>query len=142
MGYLTPEDIEIAEANGISERLAKQRFYQKGWSKERSITEPIREDRWHQYKELCEKNGITNDTFRNRINKRGMTPEQAATKPIRTPVVTPELIALAESNGIKKSTLKARISLYKWDPQDAATIPIGSTNPKKPKRDKRRLWFL
>lgn len=139
MEYLTPEDIAIAEKNGISERLAKQRFYQRMWSRERSITEPIRTDLWRTCKDTCEKNGISNDVFRKRVN-RGMSPELAATTPVHQPVVTSELISLARSNGIGVNTLKARIRIQKWKPQEAATVPVGSIKRLTDEQRKRR-WF-
>lgn len=138
MEYLTPEDIQIAESNGISERLAKQRFYQRMWSRERSITEPLRTDLWHKYKATCEKNGISNDVFRRRISRR-WTPEEAATRPIPKPVLTPELKQLAASNGIRLSTLKSRLNIQKWDPIKAATTPVGGSRLSEDQ--KKRRWF-
>lgn len=79
--YLTEEDYAIAEKNGISRKRAYQRFYQNGWEKERSITQPIRKGTlWKNYREKCESIGITKASFYSRIY-RGMSPEEASVTP-------------------------------------------------------------
>jgi hypothetical protein len=79
--YLTEEDYDIAAKNGISRKRAYQRFYQNGWEKKRSITQPINKGTmWKNYREKCEAIGITKAAFYSRIY-RGMSPEVASTTP-------------------------------------------------------------
>jgi hypothetical protein len=79
--YLTEEDYSIAAKNGISRSRAYQRFYQNGWDKERSITQPIKKGTvWKNYREKCEAAGITKAAFYSRIY-RGMSPDEASITP-------------------------------------------------------------
>lgn len=81
MEYLSPDDLKIAESNGISGAAAKQRMYQYGWSKRRAITETLKErpGLWKHYKDIAV---VSDVSFYLRI-KKGMTPEEAATTPVR-----------------------------------------------------------
>lgn len=130
MQYLTPDDIEKAKRNGISEERAKARFYKYGWTVERTITEPVYQPKysWAQYKDVSL---VSMNTFYQRIQK-GMTPEAAALTP-KTPnggrvgkrlKVTPEDVAEAAKNGINENTLRYRVSRYKWDIRRAVTTPV------------------
>ncbi len=38
--YITPEEYEVAEKNGIDKRTLEQRIREYGWDKERAITIP------------------------------------------------------------------------------------------------------
>jgi hypothetical protein len=79
--YLTEEDYAIAANNGISRKRAYQRFYQNGWEKERSITQPIvKGTLWEKFSEKCEVIGITKAAFYSRVY-RGMSPEEASSYP-------------------------------------------------------------
>jgi hypothetical protein len=119
--YLTPEDFEIATKNGISEKLAKARFYQKSWSKRRSITEPKRGDNlFNQYKDVAV---ISRRTFGKRI-KKGWDPLVAATTPSRKKRLTEKQLQTAESNGINRHTAKARVYSRGWEAERAITEPV------------------
>lgn len=79
MKYLTEDDYIIAAANGISQKRAYQRFYQYGWDRERTITQPIDKiSRWDRYKSICKENGISQAMFNARILL-GKSPYEAAT---------------------------------------------------------------
>lgn len=48
---ITPEIIEIAAKNGITERALKQRVYSRKWSLERAMTEPLQKPgEWRKHK--------------------------------------------------------------------------------------------
>lgn len=83
--HLSPDDYKTAENNGISNRLAYQRFYTLGWTAEQTITEPprVKEDR-KKWLEIAEKKGIPSTTFYHRVSKRmNWSNEKAATTPVR-----------------------------------------------------------
>jgi hypothetical protein len=137
--YLTPEDYEIAERNGIPRSYATSRFYTKNWSRERAITEPVKKQsgNWKKWKETCKKTGITRSSFNRRIEK-GMTPEEAATTPPVDPkkrakrrLLTDEQVEIAKQNGIGYSTLVVRISQYKWPIEKAITKPVDTRRRRK-----------
>jgi hypothetical protein len=128
--YLTPDDIEIALRNGISEERVKARFYRSGWSVKRATTEPVRVSKngWAKYKDVSV---VSVNTFYQRI-QRGMSPEDAALIPT-TPrggrvgnkfKVTQEDVAEAAKNGISENTLRYRVSKYKWSVERARTEPV------------------
>ncbi|AEW47098.1 hypothetical protein BCP78_0091 [Bacillus phage BCP78] len=138
-GYLTPEDFDIAEKNGIHRELAHNRFYHQGFSKEKAITKPVRntDTGWSEWKEVALSNGICWDTFNTRLNF-GYTPERAATEKVRTRseqsararkakkrYISDELIERARLNGIQYTTLYYRLfkSRRKWTEEEAATTP-------------------
>lgn len=83
MEYLTDQDYEIAEKNGINRKNAWQRFYEYGWDKEKTLYTPLRKasKQWKEWVKVAEKNGISEPAFRNRMNYK-WTPEEAATFPI------------------------------------------------------------
>lgn len=135
---LTADDYLIAKANGISRNLAYRRFYQNGWNKQRTITQPIKNG-WESFKEQCNQNGISMGTFYCRI-QRGLSPEKAATLPINQkgkrliPIeskVTEEIIRQAEKNGISENTLKQRVYNYRWPVEKAVNTPIDSSKRRK-----------
>src|SRR6185312_11568765 len=132
--YLTPQDIETAEANGITEERAKARFYQLNWSKHRAITQPCKRPKglWPKYKDICAEHKVSQTTFFYRINHYGMTPDEAATKPPlkrgeglkQNHKITPEIREVAAKNGISKQTLAYRVYALKWPVERAMTEPI------------------
>lgn len=133
--YLTEEDIQIAESNGISERLARYRLEQMAWEKERAITQPVRtwNGEWAKWQDVAKEHGVKQSTFYARLNIQKWTPEQAATTPPAKPgdkimrkkrKIPEEVIAKAELNGINKNTLYSRILQYNFDYERAATEPV------------------
>lgn len=87
MEYLTEEDYETAERNGIPRKLAYSRYYGCAWDKEKAITVPRRVNqgkRKRNYPESmyvqAELNGVSMYTVYSRI-RRGWSPEKAATTP-------------------------------------------------------------
>lgn len=123
MEYLTAEDYAAAIKNGISRKNAYQRFYVYGWTKERTINEPLRDRSFFKkYKEKCAEIGLNYQTFLKRL-RRGISPEDALYLP-KKPKLSPDLIAIAEKNGISPSTAKIRAYQYKWSVDRAITEPV------------------
>lgn len=136
MLYVTPEDYEIAERNGINAENVTQRVYVYGWEIERAITQPLTIRRkvdplWEEWKQVAEENGVYKSLFNQRIKASGWSPEKAATTPIRNgrPLNTEwteEEREQARKNGLDKnymSVVKARIRLG-WTREEALRTPI------------------
>ena len=120
--YITPEEYEIAEANGIDKLTLNNRVRRCNWSKERAMSEPIkRRGRYTKWYEIAESNGISRGTFIYRVNVCGWSCERAATEVLKT--IEEKAIIMAnsrkrypdkvyaalEENGICRSTFKGRI---------------------------------
>jgi uncharacterized protein YjcR len=133
--YVTPEEYEIAQKNGISPGRVNDRIRNYGWSKKDAITiPPMKMKPFNEkYVKLAESNGISRDTFRLRVRHYGMSEYEAATKPLqdrkkqanimqkKRKKYPDELLELAKKNGIKYTTFIARINRLRWDPLKAAT---------------------
>lgn len=78
--YITPEEYELAEQNGISKWTLDVRIKDLLWDKETAITKPVakRDYSNKEWADLAEKNGINRNTFYSRL-RRGMNPKDAAT---------------------------------------------------------------
>lgn len=126
---LTPQHIEIAKKNGISEMRARKRVSD-GWTVQDAISIPLQlplsetvKD-YEKYQEVAKKNGINYHTFYQRY-KRGMSLQDAATVPVGS--INPkkradnDWIIKAEAKGIKKSTYITRVDELGWTPEEAAT---------------------
>lgn len=140
--YISPEEYDIAESYGVSQRLVNDRIRDRGWEKKRALTTPtqIQKDR----SEIVAKaklNGISYNQLMARLHI-GWNEERAATAPIRNakehsenalkmcqlnrklPV---EMLKLAEENGIKYSSFTHRLRAG-WDILRAATTPTSYSN--------------
>lgn len=113
--YITDDEYNEAQKNGISRVLLNNRIRIKGWGKKEAMTTPLRKSRNldEYYKKIAMENGINLETFANRI-KLGWSNEKAA----KTPVMDPrevlkvarekqrkypkELLETADKNGIKR----------------------------------------
>lgn len=132
--YITPQDYEIADKNGINRKMLNKRVHELGWDIDRAITTPkiVRRTGWTEWKDIALSNGVNYDCFKNRVKRYGFTQEQAA----MTPKMTKEEIAknsnrkypqqyldLALKNGIPKSTFYKRVKDLGWSLIQAATTP-------------------
>lgn len=139
--YVTPEEYEIAENNGISRKNVYNRTYMLGWDIERAITEKIHH-RKKGYKKLVENSNsnVKYETFITRVNK-GLSIEEALNNKVlskeevselmiqsRCTVFTREEIARAKKNGICYRTLHWRVQKGKWDKEKAITTPLLSSD--------------
>lgn len=134
--YITPEEYERAEANGISRQLLDQRVRTLNWPHEKAITKlphvkhPIKD-----WVEIAEEHGICYSTLRYRINRLHLEPEVAATKPLQDRTAQAkkayeagrkypkEIIKLAKKNRINYDTFRYRVNSG-MDMLEAATKPI------------------
>ncbi|MCC3939760.1 MULTISPECIES: hypothetical protein [Bacillus cereus group] len=88
--YITPEEYEIAEKNGVCASTLRSRIYDLCWSKERAIdTPPIKNHLWREVKDVALSNGIAMKTFEKRI-KLGWDFERA----INTPILSRSQVAI------------------------------------------------
>ena len=80
--YITDEEYEIAEKNGISKDTLNFRIRRMGWNKEKALTKPPRKytDRAKQI-EIAKANGISRATFYDRLSD-GWKVEDAYTVPV------------------------------------------------------------
>lgn len=135
--YITPEEYEIAEKNGIDYRSMYNRVYSLGWKKKRAMTEPIKRHRSHQsHKGWVDKaieNGIPAMTYYSRIAK-GMTKEDASSLPTqnrsewakemrrRIKRKYPDWVYdNLEKYNIPQSTFSYRVNHLKWSLEKAST---------------------
>ena len=137
--YVTPEEYEIAENNGISRQNVYNRVYMIGWDVEKAITDKVKRKKG--YKKLLEKSNsnVKYGTFIYRVNK-GLSIEEALNNKVlskeevselmiqsRCSVFTREEIARAKKNGICYRTLHWRVQKSKWDREKAITTPVLSS---------------
>ncbi|MEB9294891.1 hypothetical protein P4J18_12270 [Bacillus cereus] len=140
--YITPDEYEEAEKNGISRDLLTCRVRKFGWDKEIAMTKPSRynANRWKNIKEIALKNGISHSTYTARI-KKGWRLIDAISKPPfdryqslklatqvnpknQNKILTDQQAKIASLNGISYRTAKARIKRSKWSIEEAITTPI------------------
>jgi len=139
--YITPDEYDIAELNGISMKMVNVRVRERGWCKRRAITTPVRfqrkteEDEWLA---LSEENNIPRDTYLRRIRDYGWSKQEAATRPIMTreqlainlnanrSAFTAEDYEVMERNGIPRGVASNRVNTYGWSVREAITTPVMS----------------
>lgn len=136
--YITPEEYETAERNGISKKTLEERVRKLAWNKEEAISKPPVKRNWHEWAESAKKHGISQLNFYNRIQY-GWSPEEAATRPLTTKQDRQKLALRmvanrkqktkkanrekARENGIPIKTFHARIRRG-WNEERAATILV------------------
>lgn len=142
--YITPEQYEKAEKNGIDRKTLDNRVRGLGWDLERAMTEEKNKGRRFLPKEIIDlaaKNGIQRRTLYERVQRSGMSEIEAATKPLATledkkrfleegrpKKYSSEILAFAASNGISAATFRARVSQYGMSEYEAATKPLLKNN--------------
>lgn len=137
--YVTPDEYEIAKANGISYRMVNHRIRSLGWGKQKALTAPaIMRDRHlnEDFVKIAKQNGISRETFAYRV-AHGWSEEDASTKTVanikehmsnlgkKTRKYSKDLIELAERNGINIHTFYSRITRGLTE-LEAATMPLMS----------------
>ncbi|MEB9540110.1 hypothetical protein P4I87_20060 [Bacillus cereus] len=140
--YITPDEYEEAEKNGISRDLLTCRIRNLGWDKEIAMTKPSRynANRWKNIKEIALKNGISHSTYTARIKKGWRLIDAISKPPIdkyqslklatqvnpknQNKILTDQQAKIASLNGISYRTAKARIKRSKWSIEEAITTPI------------------
>jgi hypothetical protein len=151
MQYITPNDYDIAEKNGLSKQLVYQRVYDYSWDVQDAITIPKRIRKNHgNWVKVALENGLSRSSFYGRLAE-GMTAEEAATLPIRPRLTMVELVRissdsrrtypkeygiLADANKINRQTFRERLKRG-WTLEDAATYPVMQKGERKAIRDAR-----
>lgn len=138
--YITPEEYEEAEKNGICRSTLTTRVRDLGWDKKRAITEQVRKLKdIREWAKIAEQNGIPYNTFKSRVNKLEWSMEKAATHPhmSREEAIKinrrvqhkypDEIIKLAGENGIEYETFRHRVANRGWNLEKAATTPPMTT---------------
>lgn len=133
--YITPEEYQIAEQNGISAATLEVRVRSLAWQKERAInTPPHEKHRLGDWVKVAEQNGICYRTLVYRANQLGWDIERAATQPLqnlraqaefareRDRVYPLDILETASRNGINYDTFRGRVKRG-WSMEEAATKP-------------------
>lgn len=137
--YITPEEYEKAQKNGINAFNLERRIRLLGWRKEKAMNTPVRKrcDR-SKWVKIAKENGIKYNTFMSRVNVYGWDEERAASEPLQNRqaaahkahekirVLPREYVELAKQNGISYYTFRRRIKKG-WDAEKAATHPVMSS---------------
>ncbi|AVK82432.1 hypothetical protein C3943_02160 [Lysinibacillus sp. B2A1] len=147
--YITDEEYELANSNGISRTTLEYRIRYAGWSKQKSLTTPVQKHKKYPIwaLELAQSNGIPYKTFKWRIFS-GWDFKTAATRSVGAPYQRSkrkypiEIIQLAEKNGISYSNFYKRVNRYKWDVIKAATTPVMSKEESLAKARKKSSFRL
>lgn len=79
--YITPEEYEIAESNGIAAKTLDDRIRVLLWDRKKALTQKPQSRHKAKYRNVAIKNGINEDTFYKRVNNLGMSLEEASSKP-------------------------------------------------------------
>ncbi|MEK5070739.1 hypothetical protein [Sporosarcina sp. FSL K6-1508] len=134
--YITPNDYETAEQNGINYVALSQRVRDYGWDIDRAITEPLKvgvpfQPVWEQWEKIATENGISKDLFYQRIKvnkwdeKRAATHSLMAGKHLRIGW-TKEEREIAERNGLSANHMNlviTRINKLGWSKERALNTP-------------------
>jgi len=155
--YITPEEYQIAQQNGVSAATLEVRVRSLAWKKERAInTPPHKKHRLGDWIKVAEKNGICYRTLVYRANQLGWDLERAATQPLqnrkaqaecareKSRVYPIKFLELAKQNGINYDTFRHRVNESGWTMEDASTRPtmtwreIGLQSKEKRQESERR----
>lgn len=133
--YITPEEYQVAEQNGVSAATLEVRVRSLAWDKVRAITTPPHvKHRLGDWIKVAEKNGICYRTLVYRANQLGWDLERAATQPLQDRrvqaiyarekgrVYPKEILELAKQNGINYDTFRGRVK-HGWTMEEAAMKP-------------------
>lgn len=131
--YITPEDEEIAERNGINNHALRQRVMDRGWDIEKAITVPLRvevpfQPIWEKWEALATENGVTKDRFYHRVKINKMDEELAASRPVQSgnfrSFFTKDELSKMGRLGIGRSTALNRIQVSGWSREEAVSTPV------------------
>lgn len=132
--YITLEDYETAEKNGIPAKLVELRAWRYKWDIDKAITKTPKainryDDLWDEWSDIAAKHGVDRNLFVNRVSTLKWDEESAATIARGKNLVnkwTDEEIAIAEKNGIagqSMSLVSVRINQLGWSRENALTTP-------------------
>ncbi|MBW3493233.1 hypothetical protein [Bacillus sp. FDAARGOS_1420] len=141
--YITPDEYERAERNGINRRVLNERIRNLGWDKDTAMTKPVRTSNatgWRKVREIALKNGISRQTYYARMNK-GWKLIDAISKPpinkyqalrlaeeanywIGNKVLSDKQAEIASLNGVSYRLACERVKRLKWSVEEAITTPV------------------
>ncbi|GLY11384.1 hypothetical protein [Pseudobacillus badius] len=139
--YITPEDYETAEKNGINRNTLEYRVRYGGFDIDRAITEPVakREPWTPEQRAKLKESQLGESTVRERMKKWGISRDEALAIPKFTPEETFEQLKKGfeekhcvfsreqrqkmKENGIKHATAYARWKYRGYTKEEAVTIP-------------------
>lgn len=125
--YITPEEYEKAEKNGIDKNTLYKRIREYGWDKQRALSQPKRvRPNLSKWKAIAVKNGISEGTFYSRVCNMKWDLERAATTPIIEHTgpkskFSDEIVEEYKRNGISADTFRRRVR-EGWSIEDACTV--------------------
>lgn len=139
--YITPEEYDLAESNGICSLTLTSRVRNYGWDIKRACTEPVnnqflKNTLTDEMKETLKQNNITINAFSKRIKEFGWSLEKALNTPTLSKrecimiannsrrSITDEQYRRAKANGIARGTLKRRVMQSHWDMERAINTPV------------------
>jgi len=138
--YITPQEYEQAQQNGISPGVLTRRIRGLAWEKARALTTPPRKRRgMKEWVKIAKQNGINPKVFHRRV-ERGWDQERAATQPLTDKkalmlqnrkdnrVYPKDVIEIAIGNGIS-------YELFTWRMRDGWTLEEASTTKKLSRRE-------
>lgn len=123
--YITPQDYEDAEKNGICKDTLETRVRKLGWSVKKAKTKEVRKkyEISEELLEIAKSKGITRGVIADRL-RQGWSIEEACTRPKkggRQRKYPDWVYELADKNNISYSTVNHRI-LSGWNFEEACTI--------------------
>ena len=128
--YITDEDYEEAQKNGINKDRLQARVLRLGWSIKRAKTQPI-----------MKKKNITDEQLKiakeNGLDRSGMTLEEAISRPKKQgmPRKFPDWVyEEAQKNGIHYCTVNQRVNMG-WSLEKACTEPANKKYSRKSKHE-------
>ena len=132
--YIEPTHYEIAESNGIPKKHVDNRFYEKGWTIERAITQPILKRSTHEWDKWKDVSKVSRVTYMQRVRS-GWNHERAALTPTLSrkdivalsndprKIFTDDQESLMKKNNIHRATAYMRVKKLGWSVEKAVSVP-------------------
>lgn len=136
--YITDEDYEEAQKNGINKARLQARVLRLGWNIERAKTQPIMKKKniTDEQLKIAKENGLNRAAILNRMSRGGMTLEEAISRPKKQgmPRKFPDWVyEEAQKNGIHCCVVNQRVNSG-WSLEKACTEPVNKEYSRRSKR--------
>ena len=137
--YITDEDYEEAQKNGINKNRLQARVLRLGWSIKRAKTQPIMKKKniTDEQLKIAKENGVDRRGILSRMSQSGMTLEEAISRPKKQgmPRKFPDWVyEEAQKNGIHYCTVNQRVNMG-WSLEKACTEPANKKYSRKSKHE-------
>lgn len=131
-GYLSEEDYQKADRNGLKRKTVFHRVYNANWDVERAVTQPVVQRYTKEQKRLMKENNVSKNVMYHRLRK-GMTLEDAISRPFvehkhESAIFTHSELDQLKANGIRLSTAINRVRRG-WEKERAINKPAKSNRP-------------